>query len=50
MATGLILAAVPLLTNQATVMFTFYPPMKAHTAFYVGLTMVVAATWLVALT
>jgi len=50
MAGGLVLAAVPLLNNQATVMFTFYPPMKAHAAFYVGLTLVVAATWLVALT
>jgi cytochrome c oxidase subunit 1 len=49
-ATGLVLAAVPLLNNEATVMFTFYPPMKAHAAFYVGLTLVVAATWLVALT
>jgi cytochrome c oxidase subunit 1 len=50
MAGELILAAVPLLDNQATVMFTFYPPMKAHGAFYLGLTLVVAATWLVALT
>jgi cytochrome c oxidase subunit 1 len=50
MTVGLILAAIPLLTNDATVMFTFYPPMKAHWAFYVGLTLVVAATWLVALT
>ncbi|HXH10597.1 MAG TPA: b(o/a)3-type cytochrome-c oxidase subunit 1 [Alphaproteobacteria bacterium] len=50
MAAGLILAAVPLLRNEATVMFTFYPPMKAHWAFYLGLTLVVVATWLVALT
>jgi cytochrome c oxidase subunit 1 len=50
MVGGLVLAAVPLLNNQATVMFTFYPPMKAHAAFYLGLTLVVTATWLVALT
>ena len=30
-------------------MFTFYPPLKAHWAFYVGLTLVVAGTWLVTL-
>jgi hypothetical protein len=49
MTGGLLLAAVPLLGNAATVMFTFYPPMKAHWASYVGLTVVVAATWLVTL-
>jgi len=49
MTGGLLLAAVPLLGNAATVMFTFYPPMKAHWAFYVGLTLVVVATWLVTL-
>ena len=46
---GLVLAAVPLLGNAATVMFTFYPPLKAHWAFYVGLTLVVVGTWLVTL-
>jgi cytochrome c oxidase subunit 1 len=50
MLLGLVLTAIPLLGNQATVLFTFYPPMKAHWAFYLGLTLVVAGTWLVALT
>ena len=49
MAGGLVLAAIPLVGNAATVLFTFYPPMKAHWAFYVGLTLVVVATWLVTL-
>lgn len=49
MTAGLILAAIPLLGNAATVMFTFYPPMKAHWAFYIGLTLVVVGTWLVTL-
>jgi cytochrome c oxidase subunit 1 len=49
MAGGLILAAIPLVGNAATVMFTFYPPMKAHWAFYIGLTLVVVGTWLVTL-
>ncbi len=47
MTGGLLLAAVPLVGNAATVMFTFYPPLKAHWAFYVGLTLVVVGTWLV---
>ena len=46
---GLVLAGVPLVRNDATVMFTFYPPLKAHGAFYVGLTLVVVGTWLVTL-
>jgi cytochrome c oxidase subunit 1 len=49
MTGGLVLAAIPLLGNAATVMFTFYPPLRAHWAFYVGLTLVVVGTWLVTL-
>ncbi len=49
MTGGLVLAAIPLVGNAATVLFTFYPPMKAHWAFYLGLTLVVVATWLVTL-
>src|SRR5262245_60942778 len=44
MTLGLVIAAIPLLDNQATVLFTFYPPLKAHSAFYFGLTLVVVAT------
>lgn len=50
MTLGLGLAAFTLLANEATVMFTFYPPMRAHWAFYLGLALVVVATWLVTLT
>ncbi|MBI1893273.1 MAG: cbb3-type cytochrome c oxidase subunit I, partial [Candidatus Rokubacteria bacterium] len=49
MTVGLILAAIPLVANAATVLFTFYPPMRAHWAFYLGLTLVVVGTWLVLL-
>jgi cytochrome c oxidase subunit 1 len=49
MLAGLLLASIPLLGDAATVLFTFYPPMQAHWAFYVGLTLVVVATWLVTL-
>lgn len=44
---GLVMAGIPLLQNAATVMFTFYPPLLAHWAFYVGLTLVVVGTWLI---
>ena len=37
MIVGLLLTAVPLLLDQATVLYTFYPPLKASWAFYVGL-------------
>src|SRR4029453_7764244 len=49
MTAGLVVAGIPLVGNAATVMFTFYPPLKAHWAFYLGLTLVVAGTWLVTL-
>ena len=49
MTAGLVLAGIPLVANAATVMFTFYPPLRAHWAFYVGLTLVVVGTWLVTL-
>lgn len=49
MTGGLLLAAIPLLANAASVLFTFYPPLKAHWAFYIGLTLVVVGTWLVTL-
>lgn len=46
---GLVVAGIPLVLDEATVMFTFYPPMQAHWMFYVGLTVVVVGTWLVTL-
>jgi cytochrome c oxidase subunit 1 len=47
MVVGLLLAAVPLLMNLATVLYTFYPPLQAHWSFYVGLTLVVVGSWMV---
>lgn len=47
MAVGLVMAAIPLLLNLATVLYTFYPPMKAHPLFYIGLTLVVVGSWVV---
>ncbi|KOX90885.1 cytochrome c oxidase subunit 1 [Thermus aquaticus] len=46
---GLLVAALPLLANEATVLYTFYPPLKGHWAFYVGATVFVAASLVVGL-
>ena len=42
---GTVTAAVPLLTGQASVLYTFYPPLQAHPAFYIGATLLVVGTW-----
>src|SRR5690606_23943857 len=36
MAVGALLAEYMMLSGQATVMFTAYPPLEAHPAFYLG--------------
>ena len=46
MVVGLLSAAVPILLDEATVLYTFYPPLKAHWAFYAGLTLVVIGSWI----
>ena len=48
---GVIATAWAILSFKASVLYTFYPPLQAHPAFYIGLTLVVAypslATWLI---
>ncbi|GIW12188.1 MAG: hypothetical protein KatS3mg061_3245 [Dehalococcoidia bacterium] len=44
------LALLPILANDATVLFTFYPPLKANSLYYLGLTLLVVGTWVVLLT
>ncbi len=46
MVVGLALAAVPILLDNATVLYTFYPPLKASSFFYIGLTLVVVGSWI----
>ena len=43
---GVLMAAVPLLTGNASVLFTFYPPLAAHPAFYLGATLLVVGSWI----
>jgi len=42
---GTVATVVVILAGKATVLYTFYPPLKAHPAFYIGLTLVVVGTW-----
>jgi cytochrome c oxidase subunit 1 len=44
--TGVLMAAFPLLTGQASVLFTFYPPLQAHPLFYIGATLLVVGSWI----
>lgn len=46
MVVGLVMAAIPILLDEASVLYTFYPPLKAHWAFYLGLTLVVVGSWI----
>src|SRR5690606_26262660 len=46
---GSILALIPTFTNEASVLWTFYAPLQAHPAFYIGLTLIVVATWIAGL-
>jgi cytochrome c oxidase subunit 1 len=46
MVAGTLLAAAAILSGKATVLYTFYPPLRAHPAFYVGLVLVVVGSWI----
>ena len=45
MAGGTVTAAIPVLLGKATVLYTFYAPLKAHPAFYIGVTALVVGSW-----
>ncbi len=47
MIIGLVMAAIPILLNMATVLYTFYPPLMAHPTFYIGATLFVVGSWVV---
>jgi len=43
---GTVLAAQTILRGQSSVLYTFYPPLKAHPLFYIGATLLIVASWL----
>jgi cytochrome c oxidase subunit I len=42
---GVLMVLLPIGMGQATVLFTFYPPLTASPWFYIGLVLVVVASW-----
>lgn len=49
MLTGTIMAATMILTGQASVLYTFYAPLRAHPIFYIGLALVIVGSWVAAI-
>lgn len=43
---GLLMVGVPLLLDEASVLYTFYPPLEANWAFYLGLAFIVVGSWI----
>jgi cytochrome c oxidase subunit I len=48
MLAGTAMAAVTILSGNATVLYTFYAPLKASPWFYLGATLLILGTWVVA--
>lgn len=46
MLVGTAMAGVTIFIGEATVLYTFYPPLKAHPLFYLGLTFLVIGSWI----
>lgn len=43
---GVSLAAFAMFTGQASVLYTFYPPLKAHPTFYLGAALLIVGSWI----
>ena len=43
---GTVMAAATIILGKANVLYTFYPPMRAHPAFYLGATLLIVGTWI----
>ncbi|HVG83003.1 MAG TPA: cbb3-type cytochrome c oxidase subunit I, partial [Vicinamibacterales bacterium] len=43
---GTVITTVAILTGTSTVLYTFYPPLLAHPAFYIGATLLVVGSWI----
>jgi cytochrome c oxidase subunit 1 len=42
---GAVVAAITIAMGHASVLYTFYPPLTAHPAYYVGVVLVVVGSW-----
>ncbi len=45
MLTGVLMAAGAMLAGKASVLYTFYPPLKAHPLFYLGAALLIIGSW-----
>ncbi|MEY4875716.1 MAG: hypothetical protein RL708_865 [Bacteroidota bacterium] len=45
MIIGTVMAAWAMLSGKASVLYTFYPPLKAHPFFYLGAALLVVGSW-----
>ena len=43
---GTSLTTFAILSGQASVLYTFYPPMQAHPLFYIGATLLIVGSWI----
>ncbi|HLI94618.1 MAG TPA: cbb3-type cytochrome c oxidase subunit I, partial [Candidatus Baltobacteraceae bacterium] len=48
MLAGVLMAAFEILSGNATVLYTFYAPLKASPYFYIGAALLIIGTWIVA--
>ncbi|WP_318617938.1 b(o/a)3-type cytochrome-c oxidase subunit 1 [Sporosarcina sp. YIM B06819] len=48
MVVGTVMAAITILVGEASVLYTFYAPLRAHPAFYFGLAFVIVGSWIAA--
>ncbi len=46
MLIGTLAASWAILSGRASVLYTFYPPLRAHPSFYIGAAMIVVGSWL----
>ncbi|MDP4250894.1 MAG: cbb3-type cytochrome c oxidase subunit I [Bacteroidota bacterium] len=46
MTTGTLMAAWAMLSGKASVLYTFYPPLKAHPLFYLGAALLLVGSWI----
>ncbi len=46
MLLGSVLAGLMIYMGEATVLYTFYPPLMAHPLFYIGLVLLVVGSWI----
>ena len=43
---GTVVAMVPVSMGKASILYTFYPPLIAHAAYYIGIVLVVVGSWI----